>query len=130
MDGTVRYVLIEPHRMPLGPVSMVLSKSGVATVCIDDAQMDPLLPPVIAEWSNELLRKLMLDVAPDRRSLPAIEIRVHRDKAMGGSDLIVADLTPRPNVDMLDVFLPHELVTREVVREIGQQATCLMHRFK
>jgi hypothetical protein len=117
MAGTVRYRLIPAHRLPYGPVSAYFGPTGDLTVLVDEAQMDPMLGPVIGGLSDAIL-----SILPTASDMSAV--RVHRDHQLGGSELVAADIT-----DVIDVFLPHDLVTKEVAQQIGVHGTRVLKTF-
>lgn len=111
MDGTVRYRLLPSHQLPFGPISIHRSKVGNITVVVDEAQMDPLLGPVIGQLSDGIL-----DVGS---IAPLDRVRVHRDHALAGDELIVAHV----EAATVNVFLPYDLVTRAVTQQLGLHGT-------
>ncbi|WP_144069897.1 hypothetical protein [Nonomuraea indica] len=97
-------------------MSAYLGRNGGLKVLVDDAQMDLLLIPALDGLSDAIL-----SVLP---GTDAARVRVHRDHKLGGTELIVAEVT-----DNIDVFLPHELLTKEVSKQIGLHGTRVLATF-
>jgi hypothetical protein len=113
--GTIRFRAVSPRLLSLGPVT-VRSRSGIISWIIDERQIDPLIGAAFASFSQTILDGLQ---APARRP---DRVRIHRDHAMGGDQLLAADVTK----SAIDVFVPAELMTQEVAEHIGLHGTAVL----
>ncbi len=114
MDGTVHYRLLPSHRLPYGPICIHRTRAGNLHVLVDQAQMDPILGPVVAGLSDSIL-----DVGS---IAPLSRVRVYRDHTLGGDDLIAAHIEGAT----VNVFMPFDLVTRQITQQLGAHGTAAL----
>lgn len=112
--GTVRYRLLPASRLPTGPVCAFVDRDRNVQWAVDEAQMDPLLGQAFSRASAA-----MRPVLPVLR--PTL-LQVYRDRALGGSQLYVAEL----DETCIHARVPHELVTCDVAREIARHGTLVL----
>lgn len=112
--GTVRYRLLPASRLPNSPVCAYVDRDRNVQWAVDEAQMDPLLGRVFSTASAA-----MEPVLPILR--PTL-LQVYRDRALGGSQLYIAEL----DESCIHARVPHELVTCDVAREISRHGTLVL----
>jgi len=113
MVRTVTCELASARRLPFGPVSAVFDRWGNIRWTIDETKMDPLLGPALAEASTA-----MQAVLP---ALRPTRVRVHRDRGLGGDQLLVADVA-----DVVEVCVPYELMKQEVAQQVSLHGTLVL----
>lgn len=112
--GTVRFRLVPAYKLPSGPVFAYVDRARRIRWAVDEAQMDPILGRVFANVGMAM-SGVILTLRPSF-------VCVYRDRSLGGSQLFSAEL----DESCIRARVPHELVTRDVAREISRHSTIVI----
>lgn len=115
----VRYRPVPAHTLPYGPVAAIVCEPTLTVSWrVAEGQMDPLLGLAWAASGTTILR-----------GLPAITanmVRVHRDRSLGGDELLVPDVGP----DWIDVRVAYDLIKRPAAQELARHSTRILCELK